>query len=297
VTASDISADPGFPLAVLRATRPRQWVKNLLVLAAPLAAGSLTDLHVAVATAVAVVAFCLASAAVYLVNDVADVEADRLHPTKRFRPIAAGQLATRTALGVAAVLALLSLAVAALTNVSLVLLLLVYLAMQLAYVYSLKHQPVLDISVVALGFLIRAVAGGLAAELPISQWFLLVAGFGSMFIVAGKRYSELHSLGEGSGTRRALTMYTESYLRFIWGIAAGTTIMAYSLWAFSQPDARTVPWHALSIAPFVIGLMRYAVDIDAGRAGEPEEIVWRDRVLQAIGLVWLVLVVIGVWSA
>ncbi len=153
----------------------------------------------------------------------------------------------------------------------------------------------LDISVVASGFLLRAVAGGLASGLPISEWFLLVAGFGSLFIVAGKRYSELQTLGSAGGTRRSLVRYTESYLRFIWGIAAGTTIMAYSLWAFEQPQVGGVHWHALSIAPFVVGIMRYAVDVDAGRAGEPEDIIWRDRTLQVIGVVWLALVCIGVW--
>jgi decaprenyl-phosphate phosphoribosyltransferase len=138
------------------------------------------------------------------------------------------------------------------------------------------------------------VAGGVAAALPISEWFLLVAGFGSLFIVAGKRYSELHVLGPESGTRRALVKYTESYLRFIWGIATAVTIMAYCLWAFREPQVAGVPWQALSIAPFVLGMMRYAVNIDAGLAGAPEDIIWRDHVLQVLGVVWLALVSIGV---
>ncbi len=296
VSAPELTTDPGLPLAVLRAMRPKQWVKNLLVVAAPLAAGALAEPDVLAATALAVLSFCLASGAVYLVNDVADVEADRAHPTKRFRPIAAGHLAPATAVGIGAALALASLGVAALTNLALVAVMVTYLLLQVAYAYSFKHQAVLDISVVAGGFLLRAVAGGLASGLPISQWFLLVAGFGSLFIVAGKRYSELRMLGADSGTRRSLVLYTESYLRFVWGIAAGTTVVAYSLWAFQQAGAHGVAWHALSIAPFVIGLLRYAVDVDAGRAGEPEDIVWHDRVLQLVGLVWFVLVCLGVWG-
>ena len=274
--------------------RPKQWVKNLLVVAAPLAAGVLDEPGVFVPTAVAVVAFCLASSAVYLVNDCADVEADRLHPQKRFRPIAAGQLPVRSALVAAAVLAAASLLTAATTGLSLLVLVLGYLGLQVAYAFRLKHQHVLDIAAVACGFLLRAVAGGIAADLPISEWFLLVAGFGSLFIVAGKRYSELLTVGAEGGTRRSLLMYTGSYLRFIWGIAAGTTIMSYSLWAVYEPNVDGVPWHVLSIAPFVLGLMRYAVDIDAGRASEPEDIIWKDRVLQVIGLVWLACVWIGV---
>lgn len=284
-------------LAALRAVRPKQWVKNLLVVAAPLAAGQLRDPAVAWDTFLALVSFSMAASAVYLVNDAADVEADRLHPRKRHRPIAAGHLSVRSAVGLAVLLAAAALFVAALTGWPLVVLIAGYLVLQVAYAFQLKHMYVLDITVVASGFLLRAVAGGLATHIPISEWFLLVAGFGSLFIVAGKRYSELHNLGSEAGTRKALAMYTQSYLRFIWGIAAATTIMSYSLWAFQEAHhGHGVPWTALSIAPFVVGLMRYAVDIDAGRAGEPEDIIWNDRVLQAVGAVWFVLVCLGVLS-
>ena len=169
-----------------------------------------------------------------------------------------------------------------------------YLGLQLLYALWLKHEPVLDISIVAAGFLMRAVAGGIAADLPLSQWFLLVSGFGSLFIVAGKRYSELHTLGSESGTRRSLVRYTDTYLRFVWSIAAGATVISYSLWAFEQAPDSGIPWHTISIAPFVMGMLRYAVDVDAGTASEPEDIVFRDRVLQLIGVAWLVTVCLGV---
>ena len=122
----------------------------------------------------------------------------------------------------------------------------------------------------------------------------MVAGFGSLFMVAGKRYSELHTLGSEAGTRRSLVRYTASYLRFVWRTAAGVTIAGYSLWAFSNPSDGSLPWLALSIIPFVGALLRYAVDIDAGTAAEPEDIVWRDRVLQGIGVLWLVVLTLGI---
>ncbi len=297
VAVTQSHVHPGLELALVRGMRPWQWSKNLLVAAAPVAAGALAEPEVARATLLAVVSFCLASSAVYLANDVADAEADRLHPHKRLRPVASGQLPVPVALGAAALLAVSSLAVAAVTGWPLVVLVAGYLALQAGYAVWLKHLAVVDIAVVASGFLLRAVAGGLASGLPISEWFLLVAGFGSLFIVAGKRYAEIHDLGNGSATRRALAAYTEGYLRFVWGIAAGTTIMAYSLWAFDVPRQQGAPWTALSIAPFVLGLMRYAVDVDAGRAGEPEEIIRHDRVLQVIGVAWLALVVVGVSRA
>jgi decaprenyl-phosphate phosphoribosyltransferase len=284
----------GVARSLVRAVRPRQWVKNLLVLAAPLAAAELDDGQVLAATVLALVAFCFASSAVYLVNDTADREADRLHPTKRLRPIASGALPVPVALSAAVVLALASVGLGLVADPSLAILLTAYLAMQVAYAFRLKHEPVLDISVVAAGFLMRAVAGGLAADLPLSQWFLLVASFGSLFIVAGKRYSELHTLGSEAGTRRSLVRYTDTYLRFVWSTAAGATVISYSLWAFEQPTGDGVPWHTISIAPFLVGLLRYAVDVDAGTAAEPEDIVFRDRVLQLLGAVWLVTVCLGV---
>jgi len=289
--------DRGVARALVRAVRPRQWIKNLLVVAAPLAAGEVGDGDVVAATLLALVSFCLAASAVYLVNDTADREVDRLHPTKRLRPIASGALSVPTALVTAGVLAATAVAVGWLADPQLAVLVTAYLGLQLLYAVRLKHEPVLDISIVAAGFLMRAVAGGIAADIPLSQWFLLVSGFGSLFIVAGKRYSELHTLGSESGTRRSLVRYTDTYLRFVWSIAAGATVISYSLWAFEQAPDSGIPWHTISIAPFVMGLLRYAVDVDAGTASEPEDIVFRDRVLQLIGLAWLVTVCVGVLSA
>lgn len=274
--------------------RPKQWIKNLLVVAAPLAAGRLFERGILAPTLLAFLAFCCAASAVYAVNDCADRESDRLHPSKRSRPVAAGELSVRWALVSAGVMAAVALGLAGLASIQLLVLVASYLVLQVAYALWFKHEPVIDLAIVSAGFLMRAVAGGLAADLPISQWFLLVAGFGSLFIVAGKRYSELRTLGSEAGTRRSLDRYTTSYLRFVWGIAATTTVMSYSLWAFEIQPAEGVPWLTLSIAPFVLGVLRYAVDIDTGSAAEPEDIVLADRGLQAIGLVWLLVFSLGV---
>ncbi|MGI3781817.1 MAG: decaprenyl-phosphate phosphoribosyltransferase [Janthinobacterium lividum] len=284
--------------AAVRATRPRQWVKNVLVFTAPLAAGRLFDRHVLLASALAFVAFCLMSATVYLVNDVRDVEEDRLHPRKRFRPIAAGELKPQAAVVLAVVTGAVGLTIGFLTAPQLGVTLLIYLLLQLGYSAFLKHLPVVDLAMVASGFLLRAIAGGVASDIPLSQWFLLVAAFGSFFMVAGKRYSEITSLGSGAGTRKSLERYTESYLRFAWMLAAVLVLISYSLWAFENRGggAYAVPWTAISIAPFTLGLLQYALEVDAGNAGEPEEVVLHDRVLQVIGLVWLVVISIAVFT-
>ncbi|HJQ89470.1 MAG TPA: decaprenyl-phosphate phosphoribosyltransferase [Propionibacteriaceae bacterium] len=278
--------------ATVRAVRPRQWVKNLLVLAAPLAAGRLLEPAVIKGTALAFVAFCLISAAVYLVNDVRDVAEDRQHPTKRFRPIAAGELKPATALVLAAVLGACGLALGFVVSMPLGITMVVYVALQLLYSAYLKHLPVVDLAMVASAFLLRAIAGGVATGIPLSQWFLLVAAFGSFFMVAGKRYSEMKALGGEAGTRRSLTRYSESYLRFAWMMAAVMVLISYSLWAFENRGngALGVPWTAISIAPFTLALLQYALEVDAGTADEPEEVVLNDRVLQGLGVVWVAVI-------
>jgi len=277
--------------------RPRQWVKNLLVVAAPLAAGRLFEPAIIKGAALAFVAFSLASAAVYLVNDVRDVEEDRQHPTKRFRPIAAGELKPATALTLAVVLGVCGLALGFFVSLPLGITVLVYVALQVLYSAYLKHLPVVDLAMVASAYLLRAIAGGVATGIPLSQWFLLVAAFGSFFMVSGKRYSELKSLGSDAGTRRSLTRYSESYLRFAWMMSAVMVLISYSLWAFENRGAGTlgIPWTAISIAPFTLALLQYALEVDAGTAGEPEEVVLKDRVLQGLGLVWLAVISIAVF--
>jgi decaprenyl-phosphate phosphoribosyltransferase len=279
------------PAALIRAIRPRQWVKNVLVVAAPAAAGEIFSRTTLVGVSVAFVTFCLAASGVYLVNDVRDVEEDREHPTKRNRPIASGELSVPVALVAAVILlgAAIGLPFLFPSTGYLWVVLAVYVVVQISYCLGLKHQPVVDLVVVSSGFLLRAVAGGVACGVTLSQWFLLVAAFGSLFMVAGKRYSEkrLHAGASLGMTRKSLDEYSEPYLRFVWTLAAALVVMSYSLWAFELSEETGSPLPAISLAPFVIGVLRYAVDVDRGQAGAPEEIVLGDRFLQLIGLAWL----------
>jgi decaprenyl-phosphate phosphoribosyltransferase len=306
MTDIEVPAEPVAPVrtpvgvarGVLKTMRPRQWVKNVLVLAAPFAAGDLLMPGIAPKLVVAFVAFSLAASGIYLVNDAKDVEADRAHPTKRNRPIAAGIVPPGLAVVVAVVLLAGSLALALLASVQLVALLGVYVVVQLAYCFWLKHQPVLDICVVASGFLMRAIAGGAATGIALSQWFLLVAGFGSLFMVAGKRYAEM-MLAERTGAkiRRSLEAYSASYLRFVWGLSATVLITTYCLWAFEIRETENNPvWAAVSIVPFVVAVLRYSVDVDNGSGGEPEEIALGDRVLQVLALLWVGTLTVAVYA-
>ena len=282
---------------VLRTMRPKQWVKNVLVLAAPFAGGVLFSGGIALELVVAFVAFSLAASGIYLVNDANDVAADRAHPTKRRRPIAAGIVPVRLAFAVAVVLLVAAVGISLLANWRLTAVVGVYVAVQLAYCFWLKHQPVLDICIVASGFLLRAVAGGAATGIPLSQWFLLSAGFGSLFMVAGKRYAEM-ILAERTGAkiRKSLESYSASYLRFVWALSATVLIMTYSLWAFQIREAHhNSVWSAISIVPFVVAVLRYAVDVDSGNGGEPEEIALGDRVLQVLAIGWVATLTLAVY--
>ncbi len=283
-----------FAAGLLRAMRPKQWVKNVLVVAAPGAAGVLTQADTAGRVAMAFVAFCLISSATYLFNDVGDVEADSRHPVKRTRPIAAGVVSVPVAVVTAVALVIGGLVLAALVRPGFAALLAGYFALMIAYTVWLKHMAVFDIAVVASGFIVRAVAGGLAVDVPISRWFLIVTSFGSLFIVAGKRYSEHVTMGAERETVRAtLAAYSSSYLRYVYTMASAVTLLGYCLWAFEQSRLEgPIPWFELSIVPFAMGILRYALLLEEGHGGAPEEIVLSDRPLQVLGLIWLV-----IWGA
>jgi decaprenyl-phosphate phosphoribosyltransferase len=295
--AHEVSRTPVSVLGgLLRTARPRQWVKNILVLAAPFTASKITDGAVLADAGIAFLAFCLAASGVYLVNDALDVEADRAHPTKRNRPIAAGIVPPQLAYVVAIVLFLGALGVSVVASWPLVLVIAVYEAVQLAYCFGLKHQTVVDLCIVASGFLMRSIAGGAAAGIPLSPWFLLVTAFGSLFMVSGKRYAEI-TLYEKTGAkiRASLAKYSASYLRFVWATSAAVVIMTYGLWAFEIRQDHNSVWASVSMVPFVIAILRYAVDVDGGHAGEPEEIALHDRVLQVLAVSWVACLALSVY--
>lgn len=283
-----VTAKAGTPAGLIsgliKELRPKQWVKNVLVLAAPFTAGALLNTDVVLDAALAFVVFSMAASGIYFINDAIDVESDRQHPTKRNRPIAAGLIPVPIAWVVAVLLLGGSLAISGVVSFGLFTVMAVYIAVQLGYCFGLKHQPVIDLCIVASGFLLRAVAGGAAAGLEITQWFYIVVAFGSLFMVAGKRYAEVKLAAEtGAKIRKSLKAYSPSYLRFVWAIAAAITIMTYCLWAYDIREIEQSRWGIISIIPMVIAILRYAVDVDKGVAGEPEEVALKDKVLLVLG--------------
>nr|WP_206344203.1 decaprenyl-phosphate phosphoribosyltransferase [Streptomyces mesophilus] len=280
------------PLGLLKTARPRQWVKNVLVVAAPAAAGELFTRQTAVQLVLVFCLFTAAASAVYLINDARDAEADRAHPDKCRRPVAAGQVPVPVAYAVGGLLAVLAPAAAAFLCTPMTSALLTgYVGMQLAYCISLKHVLVVDLVVVTTGFLMRAMIGGVALDIPLSRWFLITTGFGALFMVSAKRYSESVRMADADGelgaTRALLTEYTTGYLRFVWQLAAGVAVLAYCLWAMEEGGTGLLPWRQLSMVAFILAILRYAVFADRGTAGAPEDVVLRDKPLALIALVWV----------
>lgn len=285
---------------LLRTARPKQWTKNVLVFAAPGAAGVLTQGRELGLTVLAFVAFCLAASGTYVWNDLFDVEVDRRHPTKRTRPIAAGTVPIGVARVAGVVLPVAALAVAALTGRwQTVAVVATYLALTVAYSLWLKHVAVIDLIAIASGFVLRAAAGATAVDVPMSRWFILCITFGSLFIVVGKRYAELEALGDGAGTRSTLDVYDLGYLRMVLSASLAGALISYCVWALDTAEAASTngPFYELSIVPMMAAFLRYLLLLGHGDGGAPEDVFTRDGVLQLLGLAWLVVYGVAVYTA
>lgn len=275
-----------------RACRPRQWLKNVLVFAAPAAAGVLTTPAGLLDAMVAFVAFCLAASGAYLLNDAADAEADRRHPRKRLRPIAAGIVPVRAARAAGVLFILAAPAFAFLAGGwRLPAVVAGYLVLTLSYTYWLKHEVVVDLVAVAGCHVIRAFAGAVAVGVPVTSWFLVVVSLGSLQVVVGKREAEMRNQGT-NGTRATLVTYTPSYLAHVRSMASGAMIVTYCLWAL-QIHADTL--YGVSIVPFVLIVLRHNLLVDRGIGEEPEELALRDRPLQLYTALLVVLLVVGIY--
>jgi decaprenyl-phosphate phosphoribosyltransferase len=281
------------PAVLLRGCRPRQWSKNVLVLAAPCAAGVVARPHVAAEVVAALVVFCLLSSATYLINDVRDLEQDRLHPRKRTRPVAAGELSAHAAVWAAGIMGLAGVATATAVRPAFGAVGCGYLILTASYSLWWRRVVVADIVAIAAGFVLRAVAGGVATDVYLSRWFLLVTSWCAVFLVVGKRYAELGGGTIPSLTRTTLRRYSAGCLRLLLVTAAALASVAYAGWAFTRPEH--VLWYGLSMAPFVLWLVRYAVLLGKGAGQAPEELILRDRALLALSVVWALLFVGSVY--
>jgi decaprenyl-phosphate phosphoribosyltransferase len=285
----------GLVLAAVQAARPRQWPKNMLVFAAPLAGATLGRDDGFGYALVAFAAFTAAASAVYLVNDVIDVERDRQHPVKRQRPIASGRLSPPLALGLAAVgLALALLASAVIGEPALAAVLGAYVAISLLYSLKLKHVPVLELLIVALGFVLRALGGAFATHVAPSGWFLAVCSLGALMVAIGKRYTELSALGSGAAAHRpVMRWYRPGFLRIAQRAASVIMLTAYLFWALTEQDAWMRGWHLASVAPLALALIRFDQLTGLAQGRPVEDLIMKDPMMMCCELTWLTMFTVG----
>ena len=283
--------------------RPTQWVKNGLIAVAPAAAHSLTHADVFWRTATAFVAFCFMASGIYLINDVRDAPSDRLHPTKRLRAIASNELSTRVALTSALVLIVVAFAIAfALSRPQGLLLVLgLYFIISISYSLWLKNMAIIEMGVVASGFFLRAYGGAVTSHITVSTWFLVVISFGALFLVVGKRTSELKYVGV-NGTRPVLAEYTPEFLRSALTLSATVVVTGYCLWAFDTSATGLsanyndfIPVR-LSVVPVVFAVLFIMRSAEAGDGAAPEELLLHNRTVQALALIWVLLIAWGVYG-
>jgi decaprenyl-phosphate phosphoribosyltransferase len=239
----------------------------------------------------------MVSSATYLLNDILDVESDRRHPTKCRRPIAAGIVPVPMAIAMAIGLFLGGVGLAAWDNWALAGIVAGYAVLTTLYSMWLKNIPVFDVVVLSAGFILRLLAGAYAAEVRVSEWFLIISCFGSLFVASAKRFAEKRELGDDAASLRpTLGEYSLEYLGFLRSVSVAAVLISYCLWAVerSKEDAAAV-FILLTIIPFLIAILRYALLVDQGKGSAPEEVLLHDRQMQAMGLLWGIFLMLGIY--
>ena len=284
------------------ASRPNQWTKNLLVFLAPLFAFSF-ETQTLLTSIKAFIAFCLISSSIYLINDSIDKNKDKEHPTKKFRAIASGLVSIKSAFLLSLVYLSLSLFIGFSINIFFGFILVLYFLVQILYCFKLKHIPIIEFFCIASGFILRSVAGGVAANIFISSWFLLSVGMLSLFLAVEKRKAEIVNLQNSKlNTRKVLKSYSLTLINKFEAVLTSSTIMTYSLWAYGPSiGGSKSPFMIITIPLVMLGIFRYQMlsDIKQNRILKksninletPEKIIFTDKPIQIIVLSWLLIII------
>ena len=285
------------------AIRPNQWTKNILVFLAPLFAFSF-ETNTLLVSIKAFIAFCLISSSIYLINDSIDKNKDKKHPTKKFRVIASGLVSIPSAIKLSLILLLISLFIGFSLNNSFVLILVLYFFVQILYCFKLKHLPIIEFFCVASGFIMRSIAGGVAADIFISSWFLLSVGMLSLFLAVEKRKAEILNLKNSKViTRNVLKSYSLNLINKFESVLTSSTVMTYSLWAYGPSiGGSKSPYMIITIPLVMLGIFRYQMlsDIKQNKIYSktkislletPEKVILTDKPIQMILFIWISIII------
>lgn len=280
-------------IPILRALRPRQWIKSVLLLAAPVGASIEPSLENLLLVTKGVIAFSLAASTGYVVNDFKDRYHDLNHKEKSTRPFASGELGGAHAFFLAATLMLFSFLLSFQVGLNFTLCTFSYLALTFCYTLWLKKVPVLEMVVIAGGFLMRALAGAVAVNVSVSKYFLIVAGFGSLFLISSKRLAELKNYSDNQ-TRVVITKYSQSFLVTVNGISITVTLVMFNEWAFEV--ARNSFWGQLSMVPVLIALLRYLWKSELTQTEAPDAAIFEDKLVPVCGIITLALLCLAIYT-
>lgn len=280
--------------------RPHQYTKNLLLFAAPGAAGVLGDPAVFTRSVMGFLAFCAASSVGYIANDLNDIEADRSHPRKKYRPLASGEVSAQTARVLLACLFLGPMTLSLVYDWRFAAVLMTYVATTLSYTFFFKRVPWIELLFVAMGFLLRAIGGGGATETPLSGWFLIVISASAFVLICGKRLGEIAVVGTKTKTRAVLASYDLASLKIAATLGCVYAVGAYLMWSIfeagNRAEADRVIWLQLSAIPFACALFRYLALSLKGHGERPEILVLKDRFVVGFGLFWMLFYSFGIYS-
>jgi 4-hydroxybenzoate polyprenyltransferase len=271
--------------------RPRQWIKNVLVFAALLFSIKISNLSMLYQSILGFVLFCSVSSSVYILNDFIDREADRQHPEKKDRPMASGAINPFVALGLGALLLILSLGIAFFLNQLFSIILLVYFLFNVAYTLKLKHVVILDILIIASGFVLRAVGGGIMIHVPLTPWFIMCTMLLALFLAISKRRHELYLLKSGSGShRQVLDFYSIELLNQFNSIVTTLIVMSYALFTFTSGHSVQLMWTLILV---IYGIMRYLYLVEMeGKGGKPEKVLLEDTHILVTVMLYAVSIVV-----
>ena len=271
---------------IINILRPKQWIKNLLVLAVPLSAGKINQIEILLNSVLAIVVFCAISSSIYILNDINDIDFDRKHPLKSKRPIANGKIKKEQALLLFVFISGFGFSLSLIFSRELFYIIILYFMLQLSYIYKFKNMLLLDIFIISCGFVIRAIAGGYISNIFISQWFLSVTFSLALLVISGKRYSELMN-PLNSGTRKVLNDYSPEMLKTIWLMALNCSVIFYTLWAIELNNEVNDYLALVSVLPFIAILLIFTRYLEKNNLEAPEEIFLRNKGVLFSGFMWL----------
>ncbi len=277
-------------MEIIKLIRPQQWVKNLFIFIAPFFAGVLFHREVLVDATIGFISFSLAASAIYILNDIRDVKADRAHPKKKYRPIASGKISTSLSIIIMTILAAIALSLSTLTNLYFTGIIGLYIIINVAYCFGLKHVSILDMVLISFGFVLRTVSGGVIADVPLTQWLVIIIFLLSLFLALAKRRDDILIFNEsGNSIRKSSSKYNLEFINSAITMVSTTLIVAYLMYTISDEVVKRINFEYLYFTGLfvILGVLRYLQKtLVENDSSSPVRVLYTDRFIQITLILW-----------